>query len=175
MFEYRGVLLLMRVQPNQQTMASCDSVFTGSKDNVCIQSITLELSVNDKTCEPFPICRIVMYIDIDDASNYNRFSVSLFFHSDGILHCHAKQLSLHPPITYSQTFDHSVTVGFTKTVLLIRPHLVVTRCRALIHSWKSWRHHNWSRCGPHCLHICSKWGIWFKNYCASGMTCDEIL
>ena len=58
--EYRDVLLLTSVRPSQQAAASCDSLFTGSKDALCIQPSLLELSVNVKMFEPCPSCSMVM-------------------------------------------------------------------------------------------------------------------
>ena len=57
--EYRDVLLLTSVHPRQCATSSWDSVFTGSKDDLCIQPSALELSVNAKICDPCPIFRIV--------------------------------------------------------------------------------------------------------------------
>ena len=58
--EYRDVSLLTRFQTIQQSAPLCDSMFTGSKDTVCIQSSALELYVNNKMYEPCPSCRMVM-------------------------------------------------------------------------------------------------------------------
>ena len=58
-FEYRYVLLLTSVHPSQSATASWDSAFTGSKDALFIQPSALELSVNVKMCDPYPICSIV--------------------------------------------------------------------------------------------------------------------
>ena len=74
--EYRDVSLLMRAQPIQWSTLLCDSAFTGSKDALLIQLSELELSANAKMCEPCTSCWILMYIDIFDANNSNRFSVS---------------------------------------------------------------------------------------------------
>ena len=92
--EDRDVLLLTRVQPRQRDMASCDFSFTGSKDVLCIQPSVLELSANGNMCETFTNFRIVMYIDIDDARNSNRFSMIFPCYSDGILHRHVKPLPI---------------------------------------------------------------------------------
>ena len=118
----------------QQDTSSCDYAFTGSKYALCIQPSVLEMSVNTKMCESCPSCRMVMYIDIVDARNSNRFSVSSLFHYYGSLHHHAKTLSLEPPMPYSQASDHSVTVDLTMTMLLIGTPLVDKRWRDLIHS-----------------------------------------
>ena len=56
-------------------MASCDSACTLSKDVLCIQLSALELSMNANIFEPCISCKIVMYIDIADVSNSNRFGV----------------------------------------------------------------------------------------------------
>ena len=90
--EYRDVLLLTWVHPSQRDTSSCDSVFTGSKDALCTQPSDLELSVNEKICDPCPSFSMVMYIDIVDARNYRRSSVSLPWHADEILHRHARPL-----------------------------------------------------------------------------------
>ena len=74
--EYRDFLLPMRFQPNQRSTVLCDSAFTGSKDALLIKLSELELSANAKMCEPCTSCWILMYIDIFDANNSNRFSVS---------------------------------------------------------------------------------------------------
>ena len=78
----RDVLLLNRVKLIQWDRSSCDSTYTGSKDALCIQPSALKLSVNSKICSPFVGCKIVMYIDIADARNYNRFSVSFPCYTD---------------------------------------------------------------------------------------------
>ena len=92
--EYRDVSLLTRVQPSQRAMASCDYSLTGSKYAFRIQPSAMDLSMNDKICEPCTSCRIVMYIDIDNARNYNKFDVNPLCHYYGILHHHAKLLWL---------------------------------------------------------------------------------
>ena len=96
--EHRDVSLMTRVQPSQRDTASCDSTFTGSKYALCIQPSVLELYVNAKMCETCISCRIVMYIYISDAKNYNSISISFLCHSDGIIHCHANLLLLYTPI-----------------------------------------------------------------------------
>ena len=58
--EYRDVSLLKSVHPSQCDTASWDSAFTGSKDALCIYPSALELYVNAKMCDPYPICRMVM-------------------------------------------------------------------------------------------------------------------
>ena len=58
--EYRDFSLLKRVNPIQRATALRDYVFTGSKDVLFIQTSALELSVNAKMCDPFPIFRMVM-------------------------------------------------------------------------------------------------------------------
>ena len=73
---------------------------------------------------------------------------------------------------YSQESAHSVTDGLTRTMLLIGIPLVVTCWRNFIHSWRFWRCHGWSRCGPHFLPLFSKWLSWLNKYRAGGMTCD---
>ena len=110
-------------------------------------------------------------MDVIDASNSRRFSVSFPRHTDGIIHRHARPLSLYPPIPYSKASDNSVTDGLTKTMLFIGTPLVVKRWRKFIHSWRSWQYHSWSRCGPHCFPLFSKWHTRFKNYHACGITC----
>ena len=169
--EYRDVLLLTRVQTSQQDTSLCDYALTRSNDALCIQPSVLELYVNAKMCEPCPSCRIFMQIDISDARNSNSFSVIFLFHSNAIIHCHAKTLLLQPTMPYSQASDHSVTVGLTNTMLLISTPLVETLWRNLIHSWGSWQCHSWSRCGPRGFPLFSKWRIWFKKYHDGGMTC----
>ena len=135
--EYRDISLLTSVHPIQRATASWYSAFTVSKDVVCIHPSALELSVNDKMCDPCHICRMVMYMVTADASNYRRFNVSFPCHAAGIIHCHARPFSLYPPMPYSQASDHSVTDGLTKTMFLIGTPLVVTRCRNFVHSWRS--------------------------------------
>ena len=137
--DHREVLLLTRVQLSHQDTSSCDSAFTGSQYALCIQPSVLELSMNDKMCEPCTSCRMVMQIDIVDARNQNRFSVSFLFHYYGILHCHANTLLMDPPMTYSQASEYSVTVDLKKTMLLIGTPLVDKRWRDLIHSWGYWK------------------------------------
>ena len=56
---------------------------------------------------------------IVDYSNSRRFNVSLPCHAKGIIHPHARPLSLYPPISYSQASENSVTDGLTKTMLFI--------------------------------------------------------
>ena len=58
--EYRDVLLMTIVHLNQCATALWDSAFTVSKDYLCIQPSALELSVNDRMCDPCPNCRMVM-------------------------------------------------------------------------------------------------------------------
>ena len=58
--EYKDVSLLRSVHPSQHATASWYYAFTGSKDALCIQPSALELSVNAKMCDPYPICRMVM-------------------------------------------------------------------------------------------------------------------
>ena len=136
--DYRDGSLLTIVHPSQRYMASCCSVFTGSNDALCIQPSALDLSVNANMCEPCPSCRMFVQIDISYAMDSNRFSVSFLFHSDGILHCRSKTLSLQPPMSYFQASGHSVTIGLTKTMLLVGTPLVVTRWGNLMHSSISW-------------------------------------
>ena len=93
-FEYRDVSLLMRTQPIHRATALYSSSFTRSKDALCIQSSALELSVNAKMCGPCTSFRIVVYIDIDGASNSNRLSVIYLFRSYGIIHRHGNPLLL---------------------------------------------------------------------------------
>ena len=76
---------------------------------------------------------------------------------------------------YSQASDHSVTVGFTKTILLIGTPLVVTCCRNLIRRGISWRCHSWSCCGHHNSPLFSKWISQFNKDCAGGMKCAAWL
>ena len=92
--EYRDVSLLTRVQSSQQGTASCDSAYTESKDAFSIQPSAMELSMNDKMCAPCVSWLIVMYIGIDDARDYNRFSVSYPCHYYGFINCHAKTFFL---------------------------------------------------------------------------------
>ena len=125
---------MTRVQSSQQATVSCDSLLTGLKGNLCIHPSTLELSVNARMCKPCPNCWIVMYIDIADNGNSNRFSVIFLCHSDGIIHSHAKPLSLQPPMKYLHAPYHSFNVGLTNTMLLIGTPLVAI-CRSnSIHS-----------------------------------------
>ena len=58
--EYRDISLMTSVHPSQNATALWDYAFTGSKDALCIQPRALELSVNYKMCDPYPICRMVM-------------------------------------------------------------------------------------------------------------------
>ena len=58
--EYRGVSLMMRVQPIQRATSLCDSAFNGSKDALCIQPSVLELYLNTKMCKPCLSCMMVM-------------------------------------------------------------------------------------------------------------------
>ena len=58
--EYRDVLLLTRVHPDQWATASYDFAFTGSKYALCIHPNAPELSVNAKMRDPCPSCRMVM-------------------------------------------------------------------------------------------------------------------
>ena len=58
--DYMDVLLLTSVYPGQRDTASCNSEFTGLKDDLCIQPSALELHVNAKMCDPCTICRMVM-------------------------------------------------------------------------------------------------------------------
>ena len=167
---YEYISLLTRYQPSQRATESCDYVFTGSKDALCIQPSALEMYVNANICAPCPSFRIVTQIDISDTRNYNRFSVSLPCNSNVILHRHAKPLLLQPPMTYSQAPDHSDNVGLTKTMLLIWTPLVVTRWSDLIHICRYWRCHSWSCCGTHRFPLFSKWRRWFKKYHTNGMT-----
>ena len=73
--EYMDVLLLTSVHPSHHGTESYDSAFTGSKDALYIQPSALELSVNANMCDPYPICRMVVYVVTADASNSNRFNV----------------------------------------------------------------------------------------------------
>ena len=59
-FEYRYVSLLTSVHTSQRDTASCDSMFTVSKDDLCIQPSVLELSMNAKMCDLCPSYRMVM-------------------------------------------------------------------------------------------------------------------
>ena len=147
--EYRNVSLLTSVHPIQRATASWDSAFTGSKDTFCIQTSALELSVNSKICDPCPIYRMVVQMVTADARSSWIFNVSFPCHDAGILHRRDRTFSLYPPMPYSQASDHSVTDGFTKTMLLIGNPLVVICWRNFIHSWRSWRCHSWGLCGPH--------------------------
>ena len=58
--EYRDVLLLTSVHPSQRATALWGSAFTGSKDALCIHPSALELSVNDRMCDPCPNYRMVV-------------------------------------------------------------------------------------------------------------------
>ena len=147
--EYSDVSLLTSVHLIQHATASRDSEFTGSKDSLCIQPSALELSVSDKLCDPCPICRMVMQMVTADARNSRRFNVIFPCHDAWILHSHDRPFSVYPHIPYSQALDHSVTDGFTKTMLLIRTPLVVTCWRNFIHSCRSCRFHSWILCDPH--------------------------
>ena len=154
--EYRDVSLLTSVHPIQRATALWDSVFTGSKDTLCIQPSALELYVNDKMCDPCPICRMVVYMVTADASNYRRFNVSFPCHAAWILHRHARPFLLYPPMPYSQASDHRLIDGLTKTMLFIGILLLVTCWKNFIQSWRSWRCHSWSLCGPHSPSLFSK-------------------
>ena len=147
--EYRYVLLLTSVHPSQHATESCDSAFTVSKDALCIQPSTMELSVNANMCDPCPICRMVIYMVTADIRNFRRFNVSFSLQAEGILYRHARPLLLYPPMTYSHVSDQSVTDGLKKTMVLIGTPLVVTCWRNFIHSWRSSRFHSWIHCGPH--------------------------
>ena len=133
--DYRYVLLLTRFHPSQRSTESCDSAFTGSKDSLCIQPSALEVSVNSKMGDPCISCRMVMYMDTANARNSRRFNESFLYHSEGILHRHARPLSLYPPISYSREYYHSVIDGLKNTMLFIGTPLVVTCRRNFIHSW----------------------------------------
>ena len=110
-----------------------------------------------------------------DARNSRRFNFIFPCHSEVILHFYARPLSLYPPMPYSQAFDHSVTDGLKKTMLLIGTPLVVTCLSNFIYSRRSRQCHSWSRCGPHFLPLFSKWRSRFKKYRSGGMTCDVLL
>ena len=56
---YEYISLLTRYQPSQRATESCDYVFTGSKDALCIQPSALEMYVNANICAPCPSFRIV--------------------------------------------------------------------------------------------------------------------
>ena len=160
----------MSVYTSQRATSLCDSAFNGSKDDLCIQTSALELSVNSNMCDPCPIFRMVMKMVTADTRNSRRFNVRLPCHAEGIIHFHARPLSLYPPMSYSQTSDHSVTDGLTKTILLIGIPLVVKCWRSFIHSWISRRCHSWSHYGPHFPPLFSKWRSQFKKYHNGGMT-----
>ena len=125
------------VHPIQRATTSCDSAFTVSKDALIIKPSALELSVNAKTCDPSPSCRMVMLIDISDAGNSRKFNVSFLCHTDGILHYVSRPFLMYPPMPYYQESDHSVTDGFTNNMLLIDTSLVVTHWSNFIHSLRS--------------------------------------
>ena len=93
-------------------------------------------------------------------------------HTEGNIHRHARQLSLYPPVIYSQVSGHIVTYGLTKTMLLIGTPLMVTYSRSFIHIWRCSKFHSLSRCGPYFFPLFGKWHSQFKKYCAGGMTCD---
>ena len=93
-FECMDVSLLTRVHPSQQATALCDYAFTGSKYALCIQTSAMELSVNAKICDPYPICRMVMYMVIVNAMNSRRLNVSFPFHTEVNLHRHARPFLL---------------------------------------------------------------------------------
>ena len=57
--EYMDVSLITSVHPSQCATALWDYAFTESKYALCIQPSALELYVNDKMCDPCPICRMV--------------------------------------------------------------------------------------------------------------------
>ena len=92
--EYRDVSLLRSVHPSQQATVSCDYVFSGSNDALCIQTSALELSMNANICDPCPSFRMVMYMVTANARNSRRFDVSFPCHFELILHRHARPLSL---------------------------------------------------------------------------------
>ena len=71
--EYRDVSLLTSVHPRQRATASWDSLFTGSKDYLCIHTSELELSVNARICDPCPNLRMVVQMVNADNSNSGRF------------------------------------------------------------------------------------------------------
>ena len=50
--EYRDVSLLTSVHPSHRVTALWDSEFTGSKYALCIYPSEIELSVNNRMCEP---------------------------------------------------------------------------------------------------------------------------
>ena len=58
--EYSDVSLLTRVHLSKRATASCDSAFTWLKDSLCIQPSALDLSVNEKVCDPCLNCSMVM-------------------------------------------------------------------------------------------------------------------
>ena len=170
--EYRDVSLLKSFHISQQATSLCDSTFTGSKDALCIQPSDLELSLNSNMCDPCPSCRMFMQMVIADARNSRRFNVSFPSQAEVIIHLHDRPLLLNPQMPYSQASDHSVNDGFIKTMLLIGTPLVVTCWRNFIHSWRYWQCHSWSRWGPHCFPLLSKWFSRFKKYRAGRITCD---
>ena len=53
--DYRDVLLMTSVHPSHHATELWDSAFTGSKDALCIYPRVMELSVNAKVCDPYPI------------------------------------------------------------------------------------------------------------------------
>ena len=63
---YRYILLLTRFQPSQWATALCESVFTRSKDYLCIHPIALVMYVNYKICDLFPdvgyLCIFILLI-----------------------------------------------------------------------------------------------------------------
>ena len=68
-----------------------------------------------------------------DARNYRRLNVIFPCQAEGIPHRHARQLSLYPPMPYSQASNYSITDGLTKTMFLIGNSLVVTCWKNFIH------------------------------------------
>ena len=61
---------------------------------LCIQPSALELSMNDKMCDPCPICRMIMYMVTADARCSKRFNVSFPYQTVLILHRHDRPLLL---------------------------------------------------------------------------------
>ena len=78
-----------------------------------------------------------MYIDVTEDSNSIRLNVRMSCHLGTMLQRHDMTLLLYTLIPYSNTSDHSVTVGIVNNMLFVGAPSSVTLWSIFIQRWRS--------------------------------------